>query len=217
MSGDFRHSGNDGGAGLAAPQALVAFDFDGTLTCRDSFVAFFRWRAGSVGFAAGVASLAPSVASHVVRPDRGKLKAAMARRFLGRISRSELEAEARRFARSRAETLFRPDALKCWRDWRARGARLYIVTASPETLVAPFADHLGADGLIGTRLKWDEKDRYAGVLDGRNCRGPEKVARIKSTLGADVAVEAAYGDSSGDTELLAFAKFGGMKVFKERP
>lgn len=217
MLGAVRQPEAAGDATRDQSRPVVAFDFDGTLTCRDSFVSFFRWRAGPIGFAAGVASLAPNIASHLVRPDRGKLKAEMARRFLGRISRDDLEAEAHRFARSQADDLLRADALACWRDWRARGARLYIVTASPEILIAPFAARLAADGLIGTRLKWDADDRYSGLLDGRNCRGPEKVARLKSLLGAEISLEAAYGDSSGDTEMLAFARTGGMKVFKDHP
>jgi phosphatidylglycerophosphatase C len=216
MSGDFRHSSTHLHAPIR-PGPVVAFDFDGTLTCRDSFVSFFRWRAGRAAFAAGVASLVPDIARHMIKPDRGKLKAAMARRFLGRISRRDLEAEARNFAEVQAQALLRPDAVDCWRDWRARGARLYVVTASPETLVAPFAERLGADGLIGTKLKWDAEDRYAGVLDGSNCRGAEKVARLKSALGTDLFLQAAYGDSAGDTELLAFAKQGGMRVFAGRP
>ena len=214
MSGDFRQPE------VSIPaEALpvVAFDFDGTLTCRDSFVAFFRWRAGLLGFAAAVGGLAPDIAAHMIKPDRGKLKAAMARRFLGPIRRGDLEAETRRFAQTRAADLFRPDAVACWRDWRRRGARLLIVTASPEIFVAPFAALLGADGLIGTRLAFDGDDRFAGTLEGLNCRGPEKVARLQAALGEDLQLEAAYGDSDGDTEMLAFARTAGLKVFTARP
>ena len=33
----------------AAGRPIVAFDFDGTLTIRDSFTEFLRWRAGPGG------------------------------------------------------------------------------------------------------------------------------------------------------------------------
>ena len=59
MSGDFRHSDPPAGATAGEPP-VVAFDFDGTLTCRDSFVAFFQWRAGTARFAAGVESSPPT-------------------------------------------------------------------------------------------------------------------------------------------------------------
>ena len=93
---------------------------------------------------------------------------------------------------------------------------LVIVTASPEIIVGPFAHGLGADLLIGTRLALDAEGRLTGALSGPNCRGPEKVARLKDFFGADVRLEAAYGDSSGDVEMLALADEAGMKVFGGR-
>ncbi len=201
----------------SAAGRVVAFDFDGTLTYRDSFIAFMAWRAGRLGFATGLALSAPAFLAYGLHRDRGRLKAAVARRLLGRVKRDRLEEEARRFAAERFDALIRPDALECWRDWRGRGARLYIVTASPDALVAPFAQRLGADGLIATRLAFDAEGRFAGALDGANCRGEEKVARLRGALGPDLHLEAAYGDTRGDREMLALAENPGMRVFTDRP
>jgi phosphatidylglycerophosphatase C len=197
----------------AAFRPLVAFDFDGTLTSRDSFTAFLAWRAGSARYAAGMASLAPAAAAYLINRDRGRLKAAAVRRFLAGETRAELEAEAQTFAAEHGRALLRPDALRAWRRWQAEGARLVIVTASPEIVVSPIARGLGADRLIGTRLAFDANDRVTGDLEGANCRGPEKVRRLRETFGPDVALEAAYGDTDGDTEMLALAEEQGMRVF----
>lgn len=195
---------------------IVAFDFDGTLTCRDSFVAFLAWRFGLVGFAAGLARLAPDFIAYGAARDRGALKAALVRRFLGGISRSNLEEDARRFSAATFNTLIRPDALRCWRDWQARNARVVIVTASPEILVAPFAAALGAETLIGTHLSIDARDCLTGALEGPNCRGAEKVVRLRAQLGEDIKLKAAYGDTTGDREMLALAETFGFKVFTAR-
>ena len=56
-------------------QAIVAFDFDGTLTIRDSFTEFLRWRAGAGGWALGLVKLAPAVAAYARGRDRGRIKA----------------------------------------------------------------------------------------------------------------------------------------------
>lgn len=196
---------------------LVAFDFDGTLTCRDSFMDFLAWRAGPLGFAAGLAASAPAMLAWGLHRDRGRLKAAIAKRFFGGTRRGQLEAEARRFAADRFDALIRPDALACWRDWRERGARLFIVTASPDILVAPFAERLGAEQLIGTRLGFDADGRFTGALGGANCRGEEKVARLRAALGQDLRLDAAYGDTAGDREMLALADRPGLRVFTARP
>jgi phosphatidylglycerophosphatase C len=192
---------------------IIAFDFDGTLTVRDSFTAFLKWREGSARYHAEMAALAPAALKYLFDRDPGKLKAAAVRRFLAGLPRSVLNAEAMEFATAVAPRLFRPDALKAWRRYRQDGARLIIVTASPENIVAPFARGLGADMLIGTQLLFDQDDRVQGGLLGDNCRGPVKVRRIKEALGEDTVLAAAYGDTDGDWEMLEMAEQQFMRLF----
>lgn len=196
---------------------VVAFDFDGTLTTKDSFTAFLRWRAGGARYARGMRRLAPAGASYLFHRNRGRIKAAAVREFLLGVPRAELEAEARAFAEAYAPRLLRPDALHTWRRWRGRRATMVIVTASPDIIVQPFARGLGADHLIATRLAFDSEDRVAGMFEGRNCRGPEKVFRLQAVFGPDVRLRAAYGDTSGDREMLKIADEPGYRVFKETP
>jgi phosphatidylglycerophosphatase C len=62
--------------------------------------------------------------------------------------------------------------------------------------------------VLCTRLARDPAGRLSGELDGRNCRGAEKPARVREHLAHDATgpVELwAYGDSHGDRELLALA------------
>lgn len=199
----------------AGGPAIVAFDFDGTLTVRDSFSAFLMWDAGAARTALAAARLAPAGLRYLVDRDRGRLKAATVRVLLGGRSLVSLEVAAQAFADE--VVLLRPDALRRWEAWGERGARRVIVTASPEYLVAPFARRLGATRLIATRLGVDGRGRLTGALIGRNCRGPEKVARLRAAFGPDVRLAAAYGDSAGDREMLSLADEAGMRVFRERP
>jgi phosphatidylglycerophosphatase C len=195
----------------------VAFDFDGTLTVRDSFTAFLQWRAGPARYALGLTRLAPAAARYLIDKDRGRIKAASAREFLGGLARTDLDAATRAFARSQADQLFRPDALATWRGWREKPVRLVIVTASPTIVVRPFAEILGADELIGTELAYDDQDRVTGAFATPNCRGPEKVVRLEARFGPGLRLEAAYGDTAGDREMLAIADTPGYRVFNARP
>lgn len=196
---------------------IVAFDFDGTLTIRDSFTAFLRWRAGGTGWAIGLAKMAPALAAYVGDRDRGRIKAASVREFLLGVERTTLEAEAERYADQVWDSFMRPDALACWKAWGEKGAHRVIVTASPETTVASFARRLGAEGLLGTRLVFDAQDRVTGAFAGENCRGEEKVRRLRAAYGDDMSLTAAYGDTSGDTEMIAIAAEKGFRVFTGRP
>lgn len=196
---------------------IVAFDFDGTLTVRDSFTQFLRWRAGPGGWALGLVKMAKATAAYARNRDRGAIKAASVKVFLKGVTRAELAVDAARFADHAWDTFMRPDALKVWDDWGRRGAHRVIVTASPEITVAPFAKRLGAEGLLGTAMSFDAEDRVTGKFDGPNCRAEEKVRRLQVAYGPDVRLAAAYGDTSGDTEMLAIAEEKGFRVFRARP
>jgi phosphatidylglycerophosphatase C len=197
--------------------AIVAFDFDGTLTVRDSFTAFLRWRAGPLAFACQAIRLIPAALRYLLDRDRGRIKAAAARVYLGGLTRAELAAEAEAFAARCAPSLLRPDALATWRDWRDQGATMVIVTASPAMVVRPFAERLGADELIGTEFAFDARDRLAAAFASPNCRGPAKVERLEARFGPGVRLAAAYGDTDGDREMLQIAEVKGYRVFTGRP
>lgn len=196
---------------------VVAFDFDGTMTVKDTFTEFLAWRAGSARYAVGCLKLAPAALAYAFNRNRGKLKAAAVREFLKGALQSDLQEQARRFAEKNSGRLMRPDAVETWRRWRAKGAKTIIVTASPDFVVAPFARGLGSDGLIATELAFDAEGRCLGVLAGPNNRGPEKVRRLKAIYGEDIRLTAAYGDTSGDTEMLGIADEKGYRVFNGRP
>ena len=66
---------------------------------------------------------------------------------------------------------------------------------------------------IATRLETDS-GTFTGRLDGRNCRGAEKVERLRAHLGdlGGYSIHA-YGDSPSDRVLLERAEFGHYRAF----
>ena len=200
-----------------ASPPIVAFDFDGTLTVRDSYTAFLKWRTPRAAWLLGGVRLIPAALAYLVHRDRGRIKEQATKVFLGGVSRERLEADARAFAEQSSRSLLRPDAVIAWKRWRGERVRLIIVTASPDVVVAPFARGLGADDLLGTPLAYDARDRVTGAFASPNNRGPQKVVRMKAAYGEDLRVRAAYGDTGGDTEMLAIAEEPYFKVFTGKP
>jgi phosphatidylglycerophosphatase C len=88
---------------------------------------------------------------------------------------------------------------------RSEGHELVLVSASPELYVTPIGRRLGFDTVLATRLEVGADGILTGRLQGANCRGPEKVVRLREWRGEGVSIDYAYGDSVGDREMLDLA------------
>jgi phosphatidylglycerophosphatase C len=179
---------------------VAAFDFDGTLTRRDTLVPFLRHLRGGPRFAAGFAAAAPSLAR-----GREAYKAAVLRQLLAGIPAEHLTREAVAYG-ERLPDQFRPDALDRLRWHQAEGHEVVIVSASLRAYLDPVVEHLGLDGVCAVELEVADDGRLTGRMVGPNCRGAEKVRRLEAWLGGEAPERLwAYGNSSGDRELLAAA------------
>lgn len=91
--------------------------------------------------------------------------------------------------------------LGAWFAQTPRDLPVVIASASPEFELRHAADILGVGTLVGTRA-----DGATGALIGKNCKGAEKIERIRQTLG-DFTVRAMYtDDAKADGPLLAIAQ-----------
>ena len=188
---------------------IAAFDFDGTLTERDSVVPFLGRLARRPAVLGRAVTQVPAAAAALVRRDRDRLRAVATRAVLTGVSAARLATEGDRFAADIVAARLRADtrARLAWHI--AEGHRVVLVSASYESYLVGVAAELGVEAVLATRLEVVD-GVCTGRLDGANCRGHEKVRRLHGWLAAeglardDVTVWA-YGDSAGDRELLADA------------
>ena len=75
-----------------------------------------------------------------------------------------------------------------------------VISASPEFLLRPICERLGIRNLIASQV-----DARTGRFLGENCRGEEKVVRLRQEYG-DVAIDDFYSDSLSDLPLAKLAK-----------
>ena len=68
------------------------------------------------------------------------------------------------------------EALELIREHRAAGRKVFIISASPEEIVAPLARYLGVDEAIATRAELDDQGRYTGRTE-LYCYGPDEGRR----------------------------------------
>jgi phosphatidylglycerophosphatase C len=193
-----------------APVTVAAFDFDETLTRRDTVVPFLRRLAGDRGLTLGMLARSHRIAPAAVRRNRDALRAmATDQVFRGRAI-AEVEEHGRAYGDQIFAVGLRPDTVGRLMWHREAGHRVVIVTASYEHYAAVVGAHLGVDAVLATRLEV-EQERCTGRMLGSNCRGPEKLQRLSGWLGdegltLDEVTLWAYGDSAGDRELLGAAQ-----------
>jgi len=189
---------------------VAAFDVDGTLTTTDCVVPFLRRTAGTPRLMARMLRSPFALAGAAVRRDRDALKAASAAAAFSGVPVEALEADGVLFAQEIFDQRLRTDAIRAVRGHLDAGDTVLLVSASFEVYLRPLAELLGVDDVLAVRLATDAQGVLTGRLDGANCRGPEKVVRLHEWLerhaGGRGAVHlSAYGDSTGDRELLADA------------
>jgi len=87
---------------------------------------------------------------------------------------------------------------------RRDGRIVFLVSASPEEIVAPLGRHLGVDRVIGSRARLDADGRYTGEVElyAYGPRKAEAVRAVADELGIDLAASYAYTDSITDLPLL---------------
>ncbi len=184
---------------------LALFDFDGTITRKDSFLLFIRYTSGELRFGAGCLVLFPRIVAFLLkRYSNQRLKEDFLRFFFQGTEVQELERQARAFTAELLPRIVRPLALERLREHQQAGDKVVLVSATPALILQPWCDRNGID-LLATELQI-RNGRLTGSINGRNCRGQEKVRRIlgRYALGEYSAVYA-YGDSAGDLPMLDLA------------
>ncbi len=135
---------------------------------------------------------------------------ALVRRTLTGYDAARVGAVAAEFAEEVVARHLRPDVVERVAWHRNHGHELVIVSASFTSYLDPIAARLGFAAVLATELAVGDDGRLTGELVRPNVRGAEKVRRLDEWLGAGPAFVWAYGDSSGDRDLLARADQGVM-------
>ncbi len=196
-------------------RSLALFDFDGTITTRETFLPFMRFFAGTFKFYFGMATLIPWAAAYFLRIiDAAQMKEKITIYFLGGTREKVLHQKAKEFADIYFPKVVKNEAVEKIKFHKERGDRVFLVSATFSFYLKYFTE-LHEMELAATEI--EVKDGIVtGKLGSVNCKGIEKVNRVKNAINGEKFDEIfAYGDTSGDREMLAFATRPHYRVFKK--
>jgi phosphatidylglycerophosphatase C len=195
----------------ARTRSVAVFDFDGTLSRRDTLIPFVARVAGPLRSVSGsVAAGWSGLRGGFDWRNRDELKEHMVERLLTGHEERDLVRRGGAYATRLLDGGLRPEMVEQLRRHVAAGHETLFVSASLVYYLEPLARHFDMTAVIGV-----EPEAVDGVLTGRllhpNVRASEKESRLRGWLGAPGGgpIEGlemwAYGNSSGDHELLAMA------------
>ena len=206
-----------------ARPVVAAFDFDGTITTRDTFLPFLVKAFGMPKVWLSLATLAlPGLMVWIGQSTRNHFKALLIGKLFPGATVKYLETTGLAHA-AHIASLCRPAALERIKWHKEQGHRLVMVSASLNFYLEPIAEQLGFEELLCTELV-SVDGICTGEMKGENCRAAAKIRRLEAILGPLNQYELyAYGDSDGDAEMLeasdhpAFMPFhslwsGGFKI-----
>lgn len=194
-------------------KVIAAFDFDGTITTRDTLFDFIRFYKGMPRMLAGLFLLAPVLVGFKL----GFIKNSRAKEILFthffKGEKAERFDEVCAAYSARIDEIVRPKALERIASHLEDNDTVIIVSASIDRWIIPWAKKTGLKEVIGTQIEVTD-GKITGRFRSENCYGQEKVNRLSTAYpDRNSYILYAYGDSSGDKELLAFADYPHYQVF----
>ncbi|MGN6435215.1 MAG: HAD-IB family hydrolase [Agriterribacter sp.] len=195
-------------------KGIAFFDFDGTVTYKDTLLEIIKFQKGSLRYYSGMLRLSPwLVAMKLKLVTNSFAKQRLLTLFFGGMSQEAFQQQCDAFVQQKLPSLLRARALDQIKAYQLKNIPVVIVSASPENWIAGWC---AANNIqcIATKLEVKEKI-ITGRIDGNNCHGKEKVTRIKALYDLSTYDEIfCYGDTKGDKPMLGLATFAYYKPFR---
>ena len=195
---------------------LILFDFDGTLTTKDSLLEFLKYMLPWHKFIFGFIILSPIMLMYKLKLlSNHRSKQLLFSQFFKGCDEKIFKQKAHEFSLSRLDSLIRDKARETLDRYKKDGDKIIIVSASMRCWLEPWCQREKIE-LIATQLEFKD-GVFSGKFATKNCHGAEKVKQIKARVQLqDYDKVIAYGDSLGDTQMLALADESHYKPFRDR-
>jgi len=194
-------------------QAVAVFDFDGTLTSKNTTLSFLHfinpWR-----FYWLLPILFPILFLYLVRIiSIDQLNSWLSYFFFKGKSKELLCEIGQDFALNKLPSYMRPEAMLKLKEHQENDHPCILATAAYDIYIKAWGEIHGFTEILCTEIACDGQGTLTGKIKGKSCYGPEKVNKIKQVLPCFDAIVYAYGDSEGDREMLRFATYSFYRRF----
>ena len=188
---------------------VAVFDFDGTLTTRDSLLEFIKYARGELSFYVAFLLYSPILVLmklHIY--PNWKAKQLVFAHFFKGWNYPQFLSVCENFATKYGE-IGNKETESILKKHARQGDTVYVISASVDDCVKPCCTKIADVIVLGTKIEIDRNGIITGRFLTKNCYGQEKVNRLLEVEPNRSDYELfAYGDSRGDKEMIEFADYG---------
>jgi phosphatidylglycerophosphatase C len=184
---------------------LILFDFDGTLTTKDSLIDFLRFATSKRKFNKALTKYFFKLVAYKIRLYNGeRLKKEILSFFFKGRSIEELQQLGRSYNRESVSSIIRNEIMEQLLQFQKGGHEICLVSASMDIWLKPFCEDLNIE-CICTEMEFIS-DVYSGIFATPNCNYEQKRIRVEEKYNLqDYDEVIAYGNSKGDFSLFEMA------------
>lgn len=186
---------------------LAIFDIDYTITKKETLMELFKFviKSDKRNLRFLPRAIFCGIMYGIKIYDERKVKETFLK-FIDGIKENDLAILVKRFYHEKLKDLVYEDALNMIKKLKSEGFEIYLISASPEFYINEFYEIKEVDKIIGTKFAFED-GIFIRKMQGKNCKGEEKVARLKEIIereNIDVDFNESYmfSDSLSDKPLL---------------
>lgn len=186
---------------------LAIFDVDYTITRKETLIELYKYVISKD--IKNIRFLPRAIYSGIMYKigiyDEKKVKESFLK-FIDKIDEKDLSILVKNYYRDVLENILYQDAISMMRKLKGQGYKIYLISASPEFYLNELYSIKEVDVIIGTRFSMED-GKFLRKMDGANCKGEEKVKRLKEFLNnenieVDYKNSYMFSDSLSDKPLL---------------
>lgn len=193
---------------------IAFFDFDGTITTKDTMLELIKFQKGKLAFFVGFLLNAPFLVAYKLRVISNQLaKEKVMTYFFKDMPFAVFQSACDDFSDKVLPLFIRAGAGEEIDKLQQQGFEIVVVSASAENWIRKWCEKSGIK-VIATQFEI-LNDALTGNIAGNNCHGIEKVRRINLACNLSQYDEIyCYGDTSGDKPMLALGTKAFYKPFR---
>lgn len=185
---------------------IAAFDFDGTLTTKDTLIDFTIYSLGRRKFIQGFFRLFPVLVLYKIGLFSGDfVKEKFLSYFFKGLEEHQFNDLCNDYVIKRIDKITKKEVLEKVKWHKQQSHKLIIISASIKNWIKPWAQNNSFDEVIATEVEV-KNGRLTGKLAANNCQGQEKVRRfLERYPEREKYFLYVYSDSKKDKPLLSLA------------